>query len=252
MSEERQREIAELEARLAKLKEQGDPPNRASRRQSAQKTDNRVLFGVAVAVGLICVVGFAVSSRSPSSLSAVPVPSSENAPASSQMTPEEWAEIDKRRQENEAARLAAMTPWTYRDDVDPMTDKLTRWACTTSTNRALLERPYEPVTADLCLRQSPRYGLDAIVQLNGSGQILCRSYDGCTLKIRFGDGAQQSFSGASAADGSSNVVFITNASRFITATKNAPTTKIQMTFYRAGDQVLEFNTQKLEWPRPAN
>ncbi|WP_024354195.1 hypothetical protein [Brevundimonas naejangsanensis] len=250
MSDDKQREIDELEARLAQLKaaQRADPETPG---KAIQKSDNRLLYGVAAVVGVICVVGIALSARSPNALKAAPAVTAESAPSSPPLTPEQWAEIDKRRQEAEAARLAAVTPWTYRDDVDPMTDKLTRWACTTSTNRAILDRPYKPVSADLCLRQSPRYGLHAIVQLNGSGQILCRSYDGCTLKIRFGDGAQQSFSGGSAADGSSNVVFISNATRFIAAAKSAPTTKIQLTFYQAGDQVLEFNTEKLEWPRPA-
>lgn len=257
MSDERNREIAELRRRLAELEQQdGTGPAVAPRSTPDSPSAKLLRYG---GIALLVLVGaFAMWLSSNQSKKPTPPAFAESTPSSEPLTPEQWAEIDKRRQENDAlrqeaetARLAAITPWTYRDDVDPMSDKLTRWACTTSTNRAMLDRPYEPVSADLCLRQSPRYGLDAIVQLNGDGQILCRSYDGCTLKIRFGDGAQQSFSGASAADGSSNVVFISNASRFITAAKSAPTTKIQLTFYRAGDQVLEFNTEKLEWPRPA-
>lgn len=253
--DDKQREIAELEARLAALKAEPEPAPSAA---PPEKRGNNLRVWGGVLLGLAVVVGIALSTRSGEP--------SEHANSFGAAAEAERAANAASAAADEAMAAAAAagigepetsappptgTTWSYRDQPDPMTDKLTRWACTTSTNRAMLDRPYEPVSADLCLRQSPRYGLDAIVQLNGAGQILCRSYDGCTLKIRFGDGAQQSFSGASAADGSSNVVFISNASRFITAVKSAPATKIQLTFYRAGDQVLEFNTDELEWPRPA-
>ncbi|PZT99865.1 MAG: hypothetical protein DI624_04115 [Brevundimonas sp.] len=170
------------------------------------------------------------------------------APATSGYTPAETAYMEKR-----VAEISASGPaWSYRDDTDPMTDRKTRFACVTSTNEVRLNRPYDDVKAELCIRQSPRYGLDAYVQLLGEGQIICRSYDNCTVKVRFGDGAQQSFSAADAADGSSNVTFISNASRFVTGVKTADVTRIQMTFYEAGDQVIEFNTKGLEWPRPAS
>ncbi len=150
-----------------------------------------------------------------------------------------------------AAAVAGIShKWTYRDDRDPMTDQLTRTACVTSSNLAQLDSPYRPVTADLCIRQSPRHGSDVFVALNGDGQIICRTYEGCSVQVRFGETPQQSFSATDAADGSSNIVFITNASRFINAAKSADTIRVQVTFYQAGDQVLEFPSKGLEWPRP--
>lgn len=140
--------------------------------------------------------------------------------------------------------------WSYHERVDPMTDGITSRACVTSKNKAQLTWPYTPASADLCIRQSPKYGLDVFVALNGDGQIICRRSQDCTIPIRFGDGSAQSFSGGNASDGSSNMVFVVNSQRFVTAAKSADTIRVQLTFYQAGDQVLEFETKGLEWPRP--
>ena len=143
------------------------------------------------------------------------------------------------------------TPWSYTTDLDPMTDRPTHIACSTSTNMVDLESPYSDVGARLCIRQSPQHGLDVYVALLGDGQIICRSYNNCSVNVRFGDGEQQSFSATDAADGSSNIIFVTNAQRFVTGVKGEPITRIQLTFYQAGVQVVEFNTAGLEWPRPS-
>ena len=150
-----------------------------------------------------------------------------------------------------AIPVTPATAWNYTTDLDPMTDRPTHVACSTSINMVRLESPYSDVGARLCIRQSPQHGLNAYVALLGDGQIICRSYDNCSIKVRFGDGAQQSFSAADAADGSSNVIFLSNAQRFVSGVKTAPITRVQLTFYEAGVQVVEFNTAGLEWPRPA-
>lgn len=145
---------------------------------------------------------------------------------------------------------ALMVGWAYSESKDPMTDGTTQSACVMSQDKVELQPPYEPVTADLCIRQSPQHGLDVMVALNGDGQMMCRSYDGCTVKVRFGEGEQQTFSAIGPADNSSNMVFIENPRRFLAAVKMAPITRIQATFYEAGNQVMEFKTADLEWPRP--
>jgi hypothetical protein len=131
-----------------------------------------------------------------------------------------------------------------------MTDGTTYFACVTSNGEVNLTSPYEPVTADLCIRKAPRSGVNVMVSLNGDGQMLCQSYQSCDISIRFGDGAPQTFSAIGPSDNSSHMVFIENESRFLKAVQSAPITRIQATFYQAGDQVMEFNTANLEWPRP--
>lgn len=144
-----------------------------------------------------------------------------------------------------------VTAWTYTSARDPMTDKPTREACVRSTNEANLAWPYHPVTALLCLRDSPQWGRDVYVRLDGDGQILCTSYSRCNIRVRFGDGPPAAFSGTDAADHSSNIVFITNRARFERGLARAGTTIVQLEFYQAGAQALTFPTAGFKWPTPA-
>lgn len=59
MSDDQQREIAELEARLAQLKAPTVPPILGAARKAAQKSDNRILIGVIIAVvGAVAILSF--------------------------------------------------------------------------------------------------------------------------------------------------------------------------------------------------
>jgi hypothetical protein len=161
-------------------------------------------------------------------------------------------DIDRQIAENaDLAPPVQMSKWLYQDIKDPMTDRLTRTACVSSSNMVTLNPPYSDVSAQMCVRQSPRHGLDVYILLNGDGQIICRSYDGCSARTRFDANAPQGFGATDAADGSSNIVFISSAQKFVTGLKAADTTRVELMFYEAGNQTLEFNTAGLEWPRPA-
>lgn len=245
MTNERDSEIAALRRRLDELEraraaETDKATDSVEELTGAPPQKNRTaLYGVAAIIVLLVLLMAYCSSQSNS-------------------TPSVTADGGATEIQQEIAASVAGKPmgtvsqksWSYRDDIDPMTDKQTHFACVTSTNEVRLASPYSDVRAELCIRQSPRYGLDAYIHLLGDGQIICRSYNNCAVKVRFGDGAQQSFSATDSADGSSNITFITNASRFVTGAKTADVTRVQITFYQAGDQVVEFNTKGLEWPRP--
>jgi len=248
MDENREEELRRLKARLAELEAEGieakPAPDMAAAERRSRLRNTGVIF--ASFFGVMILLAAASQCSDP-----------DVEPPSNPLSAEEEVTSAVEAAEAAVANMASTEPpapvsdWRYRDTRDAMTDRMTRTACTTSTNRALLSWPYKPVTADLCIRQSPAHGLDVYVALNGDGQIICRSYRNCTIRIRFGEGAQQSFSAVDAADGSSNIVFVTNAPRFVSAAQSADTIKVQLTFYEAGDQVLEFDTANLEWPRPA-
>ncbi len=138
--------------------------------------------------------------------------------------------------------------WTYRETKDPMRDSVTKVACTTSTNEVRLDPPYADVSADLCIRKGARFGTDVYVHLNGDGQILCTSYEGCSVHARFDDGKAQAFSAAGASDGSSNIIFFSNANRVIPSLTHAGTTRVEIELYEGGVQQLEFDTRGLKWP----
>ncbi len=147
-----------------------------------------------------------------------------------------------------------VSPWNYTTTKDPMNDSSDELACVTSTNQVRLDWPYSSVNARLCIRQTRRWGLDAYVSLLGDGQILCPSYDGCRVKVRFDTAEARNYSATGADDNSTNIVFISDGSTpgFVQNVKGADTTKIEIGFYQAGNQVLEFPTKGLEWPRPAS
>jgi hypothetical protein len=137
------------------------------------------------------------------------------------------------------------SPWTYKESKDPMRDKVTKTTCTTSLNTAKLPSPYSDVTARLCLRRSPKFGTDAFVHLDGDGQILCTSYQGCRVHVRYGDRPVVTFGAVGAADGSSNVIFFASGPKFISGLRGSKKTMIELEFYQAGVQRLDFNTDKL-------
>jgi hypothetical protein len=142
---------------------------------------------------------------------------------------------------------AAATGWNYTSRENAMGDGKTSEACVTSDNEVQLGWPYGNTKADLCLRNSKAFGKDAYVALHGDGQILCRSYESCTLRIRYGDGKAQSISGIGASDNSTNIVFIQNRSSLERNLKTADKTAIEIEFYQAGRQALVFPTKGFDW-----
>lgn len=146
------------------------------------------------------------------------------------------------------------TAWQYTQTTDPMSDATDELACVTSRNEVQLNWPYSPVNANLCVRKTKRWGTDVYINLNGDGQMLCNSYDGCQVKVRFGQAEARNFRGTGADDNSSNIVFISDGSTssFISRLKDADITRIELSYYEAGNQVLEFPTKELEWPRPVS
>jgi len=144
---------------------------------------------------------------------------------------------------------APRSNWRYDTRTDNMTDRQTRTACVASSNEVHLGSPYGSVRAELCLRDSPQYGRDAIVSLLGDGQILCRSYEPCTVKVRFDDAPAANYSAIGPSDGSSNIIFIRGRDRFERALRDANRTLIQAEFYQAGNQAMAFDTRGFAWPR---
>lgn len=150
----------------------------------------------------------------------------------------------------EAASYVSEVPttgWSYESEESAMGDGATRTACVTSENEVRLQWPYENVKADLCLRNSKQFGRDAFVALHGDGQILCRSYETCELRIRYGDGKPRSIRGIGASDGSSNIVFIVDRASLESSIKSADKTAIEMEFYQAGNQAFVFPTKGFDW-----
>lgn len=144
----------------------------------------------------------------------------------------------------------AYADWQYRNDTDKMTSKAAKFAILESNNSLDLPFPYRGKNyGRLQVRQHPKFGLDVIVMVD-KGQIMCSSYSGCPITVRFDDNAPIRFSGTEPADHSSDTVFVQGAQRFITQAQKAKRILVELTMYQAGNQVLEFHSSSpLEWSR---
>ena len=117
----------------------------------------------------------------------------------------------------------------------------TQHAIVQSTNTVEFGFPYAgPQHGMLGLRTHPRHGKDVIFKIE-RGQVLCRSYEDCTVLVRFDDGKAQRYSGVGAADNSTETIFIRNYSRFVSAMMKAKTMRIAAEVYQEGAPVFEFD-----------
>ena len=131
--------------------------------------------------------------------------------------------------------------WRYSQDTDPMASGTTYHAQVLSENTVEFDFPYNgPQRAKLHIRTHPRHGKDVIMQIE-RGQILCRSYEDCTILVRFDDQKAQTYSAVGAADNSTETIFIRNYSRFMGQLLKAKTVRISVEIYQQGSPVFEFD-----------
>jgi hypothetical protein len=138
--------------------------------------------------------------------------------------------------------------WRLDTSEDQMTGKPIRSAYAISLNSLALDFPYRGLNyGQLTVRQHPKYGLDVIVSVE-KGQLLCGSYDGCTVQVRFDDAPPANFSANGPADHSTTSLFLSNPKRFIAGASKAKHIRVAFSMYQSGTQVLEFSTPAgLEW-----
>lgn len=139
------------------------------------------------------------------------------------------------------AAEAAAAPWSYSQNDDPMSKGKTYYASIESSNTVRFDFPYSGTQhGTLTLRTDPKYGKDVIFSIE-RGQILCPSYDGCTIQVRFDDENATSYSASAAADNSTETVFIRNYSQFVEKMMKAKRVRISMNIYQEGAPVFDFD-----------
>lgn len=146
------------------------------------------------------------------------------------------------------AACAAHADWSYDESTDKMSGKISKSASMISDNSLSLDFPYSGKNyALLTVRQHPQYGLDVILRIQ-KGQILCSSYGGCPIQVKFDDAPPIRFSGTGSADHDSKIIFFQGANKFINQASKAKKILVQVNLYQAGAPVLEFSTKDpLKW-----
>ena len=122
-----------------------------------------------------------------------------------------------------------------------MSSAKTYWATVVSTNQIELGFPYGgPQRASLTLRTHPRHGKDVIFRIE-KGQLLCRSYDGCSVLVRFDEDKAVCYRANGPADNSTETLFLSNYSGFAERLLRAKRVRISAEIYQAGAPVFEFD-----------
>jgi hypothetical protein len=131
--------------------------------------------------------------------------------------------------------------WTYSVNEEQMTGGMRKLASVSSTNTVQFGFPYTgSQNGHLTLRTDPRYGKDVIFRIE-QGQILCTSYDGCTVQVRFDDEKPTNFSASAPADHSSETVFIDDYARFLAKMRKAKRVRLSLNIYQNGRPVFDFD-----------
>lgn len=144
------------------------------------------------------------------------------------------------------------TAWVYDSQHDDMRNQTTYAAYTTSTNSLNFSFPYSGgSTAQLYLRQSPKYGNDIYLTIS-KGQFYCTSYDGCTIHAKFDNGPVIALHASAATGGDTTTIFISGFKRFSDRLKSAKHLFVEAEFYQEGQRQMEFDVSGFEGIKPAS
>jgi len=137
--------------------------------------------------------------------------------------------------------VIAGSQWVYLNENDSMAKGSINQAYVTSLNTVNFEFPYSgEQNATLILRTHPRHGKNIIFNIE-KGQILCPSYENCTILVRFDDEAPMNFSAIGPADHSTESAFFRNYDRLFEKIKKAKKVRVSANIYQQGAPVFEFD-----------
>lgn len=135
--------------------------------------------------------------------------------------------------------------WSYYTDKDEMRNTTDYGVINQSLDKLYFDFPYQGGSiTSLIIRKTSRFGKDVFIKIE-PGQFSC-GLD-CTISAKFDDGAVEKFSATGASDGSHNLLFISNYTRFVKKLKNAKKLILEIEFYNQGLHQIKFDIQELKW-----
>jgi hypothetical protein len=115
------------------------------------------------------------------------------------------------------------------------------YAWISSSNTVNFDFPYSGEQhATLALRIDSRDGKVVMFKIE-KGQILCHSFETCTVLVRFDDGKSSNYTAIGAADNSTETIFIRNYNKFVENMSKAKRVRISTTIFQQGSPVFEFD-----------
>lgn len=141
-----------------------------------------------------------------------------------------------------SAPAFAQDGWEYREETDKMTSKVNKFAILVSTSSLSLSSPYQGLNhAYLHVRQRAGSPPEVLLTIT-KGQMMCRSFSPCAIKVRFDDAPPVTFRGVGSSDHDPKVAFIESESKFIAAASKAKTILVQTEIFHNGAPIMEFKT----------
>ena len=135
--------------------------------------------------------------------------------------------------------------WHYQVKVDEMTDVRTYIASIASDNFVNFDFPYNgPQQGTVVI--SSGLGGNKIIFFIEKGQILCDSYDGCSVSIRFGSRNPISFKASGSSTHESTILFLSGSKTFLDNMRVVDTIKVSVKAYEEGSNVFTFNVKGLD------
>jgi hypothetical protein len=137
--------------------------------------------------------------------------------------------------------------WQYGTKNDELRQITISYAAITSDTPADL--PNGPTPVELTLMHGDQNNSE-IVTLSAKGGKLYCPFGKCKVSARFGDGSARSFNATSTHDGSTDEIDLhgKDAVFFANSVLQAPITIVAITFYKAGEQQIKFDTANINWP----
>lgn len=135
--------------------------------------------------------------------------------------------------------------WSLQTKQDEMDDSKSYWYSLQSDNYANFDFPYEGDSyLTITVRWMKKYGYDVLLEIT-DGQMVGNEYNGTNyVRVRFDGGKVQKFYYNEPNDGSSNLVFLRNAQKFIEKCKNAKDIIIEQEFYQEGVHQFKFHVDE--------
>ncbi len=142
---------------------------------------------------------------------------------------------------NNKATASLQSKWSYGSSDDPMTSKKIKFAEVSSENTVEFGFPYTgQQVGKLIIRNHPAHGVEVMFVI-GNGQVLCNSYSGCNIQIRFDDKKAENWKAIGPADNSNKILFISNDKAFIKKLSSTKVVRLKVPFYQEGEPVFEFH-----------
>lgn len=135
--------------------------------------------------------------------------------------------------------------WSLQTKQDEMDDSKSYWYSLQSDNYANFDFPYKGDSyLTITVRWMKKYGYDVLLEIT-DGQMVGDEYNGTNyVRVRFDGGKVQKFYYNEPNDGSSNLVFLRNAQKFIEKCKNAKDIIIEQEFYQEGVHQFKFHVDE--------